>query len=405
MKRRDFLRGLAATGSLAALAGCNRTGGDAADLPGVGRADGCGAYEPTVEGTPGWHTVGGDPAGTGVAPAAAGPETPFSVDWTFPIDGVSGTTRPAVADGRAYTHDLNSTVYAVDTETGESVWQQGITEPRGSPAVGEAAVVVIAEDHVVGYDPATGEKRWSGPPGNPDLFSGSPVVADGTAFVPYGLSLYALDLADGSILWRHTTGEETVSTPAVVGDTVFYGDDDTYVYALDRASGEMRWRYKTETHIRCNVAVADGTAVTATIDGDVFGFDAATGDRRWAYSVGGEPAVVACDGANAYVGTRSRLYALDPETGTPCWSTGEYAGSYDSGLTIADGKVYVTATVGRDDGTVPAVLDAASGELRWKLDRGPDEDRLGFEHGPVVVDGAVYATGGGANTLRLTRMS
>ncbi|MCT9097040.1 PQQ-binding-like beta-propeller repeat protein [Haloarchaeobius sp. HME9146] len=406
MNRRAFLGRLAAAGSLAALAGCNDLGGQANTLPSIGRAEGCGPYDPTIGGTAEWRSVGGDPAGTGVFPADSVPDTPLSVDWTFPIDGASGTTRPVVGDGRVYTHDFDSTVYAVDAETGESVWRQGITEPRGSPAVAADAVVVISEEHVVGFDPATGAELWTGPTGDPHSFNGSPVVADGIAYVPFGLSLYAIDVSDGTVRWKHTTGEETVGTPAITDGTVYYGDEDTYVYALDAATGAERWRYKTEAHVRCNVTVADGRVFTATWDGEVLGLDTTTGERSWSYRIGGVPELVASDGANTYVATDNRLYAFDPETGVACWSTGEYAGSYDSGLAVADGRVYVpTALTRQGSYTVPGILDAASGKLEWQLGQTPNADRLGFEMGPVVVDGAVYATGGGAKTLRLTRMS
>ncbi|WP_435318663.1 PQQ-binding-like beta-propeller repeat protein [Haloarchaeobius sp. TZWSO28] len=406
MNRRAFLGRLAAAGSLAALAGCTDVGGQANTLPSIGRAEGCGPYEPTVDGTAEWRSVGGDPAGTGVFPADSVPDTPLSVDWTFSIDGASGTTRPVVADGRVYTHDFDSTVYAVDAETGESVWQARTSEPCGSPAVAESAVVVLSEDGVVGFDRATGEELWTGPTGDPATFNGSPDVVDDTAYVPLGLPLYALDAADGTVLWEHTTGEETVATPAIADGTVYYGDEDTYVYALDRTTGEERWRYKTDSHVECNVSVVDGTVFAAAADGEVLGIDAANGEKQWSDSIGGVPELVAADGANTYVATDNRLYAFDPETGLPCWSTGEYAGSYDSGLAVGDGRIYVpTALTRQGSYTIPGILDAASGKLEWRLEQTPTKDGLAFEMGPVVVDGAVYATGGGAKTLRLTRMS
>ncbi|MFC4407594.1 outer membrane protein assembly factor BamB family protein [Haloarchaeobius iranensis] len=405
MKRRRLLRSFAAAGTLATLGGCSDIGSNGDDAPGVGRAEGCGPYDPTVEGTTEWRSVCGDPAGTGVVPTADAPAPPLSHDWSFPIDGVMGTTRPVVADGRVYTHDLDTNVYCVDAATGDEVWSRTPTDPQGSPAVGEDAVIVPSGEHVLGLDPASGETLWTGPAVRSTVFAPSPVVHDGVAYVPYGLSLYAIDAVDGTTLWEHTTGHETTGTPAVSDGTVYYGDEDTYVYALDAATGAEQWRYKTDGHLECNAAVADGLVCTATRDGEVLCLDATTGDRHWAYAVDSQPEVVGVDGAQTYVGTQNRLYAFDLRTGTACWSTGTYAGRYGSGLSVGDSRAYVSTGGSRNryNGS-PAVLDVGSGRTRWTPDE-RDDGEFALEMGPVVVDGAVYATGGGAQTLQLVRLS
>ncbi|WP_439026695.1 outer membrane protein assembly factor BamB family protein [Haloarchaeobius sp. DT45] len=408
MNRRRFVGRLAAVGSLTTLAGCNGIGGstDSQPLPEVGRAEGCGPYEPTVTGTPEWRTVGGDPAGTGVVPADAVPSTPLTVDWTAPIAGVTGSTRPVATTDRVYTHDLDSTLYAVDAATGELAWGQNLTDPRGSPAITDEAIVVLSEHRVVGLAPEDGEVLWTGPSAHVDVFNGSPVVVDDTAYVPHGLALYALDVTDGTVRWRHETGEETVATPAVADGTVFYGDEDTYVYALDVETGTERWRHKTDSQFECNVSVAGGVVCTAARDGTVLALDTGTGIRLWSYTVGAKPQVVASDGAQAYVATEGRVYAFDLGSGRPCWSTGAYDGAYDSGLAVGGGHVYAPgSTRTTSNHPRPVVIDAASGETTWSDDPRSDDGQLSFEMGPVVVDGAVYATGGGANSLRLTRMS
>ena len=45
--------------------------------------------------------------------------------------------------------------------------------------------------------------------------------------------MYALDAASGDKLWEFETGDEVLSSPAVMGGTVYVGSDDTKVRGAD----------------------------------------------------------------------------------------------------------------------------------------------------------------------------
>ncbi|QLG27413.1 PQQ-binding-like beta-propeller repeat protein [Halorarum halophilum] len=387
------------------LAGCGQLLGDDSDESNMGRTEACGTYEPTVSGSSGWRTVGGDPAGTGVVPATGAPEAPLSLDWTFTLGGMAGAVRPVATADRVYAHEMDSMLYAVDAGTGEEVWGKRVDAPRGSSAIGDDVVVTLAESTVLGLNPETGKTRWTGPDSHVGLFQGSPVIIDETVYVPTELSLLALNLADGSIRWQHTTGEETVATPAIIGDTIYYGDYDTYVYALDAATGEERWRVKTNAHIDCNVAIADGTVFAGSDEGVLHALDAGTGDHRWTYDLQSIPKVIASDGAHAYVGAGATLHALEVVTGAHCWST-ENEDSYVTGIAISDGRVYAPLErIGSENGGLPGVLDAATGEALAETHGQFESSWARFNRGPAVVDGAVYASGVDEGGITLARFS
>jgi outer membrane protein assembly factor BamB len=371
----------------------------------TGRAETCEAYEPTVTGTPDWRTVGGDPAGTGVVPETGAPEPPLSLDWTFTLGGHTGAARPVATADRVYAHELDSMLYAVDAATGEEVWAKAVDNPRGSVAIGDDVVVVLTGSAVLGLDPETGATRWTTSESHAGLFQGSPVIVGETAYVPTALSLLALDLTDGTVRWTHTTGEETVATPAIVGDTVYYGDQDTYIYAVDAATGEERWRVKTNAHVNCNVVVADGTVFAGSDDGGFHALDAETGDRHWTYDLESAPEVIASDGAHAYVAAGSTVHAIEAATGEPCWSTG-YRDSYAPGLAVGGGRVYapLPKTSGGDEG-LPGVLAAATGEVLARANGEFESAYARFSQGPAVVDGAVYASGVDEDGIGLARFS
>jgi outer membrane protein assembly factor BamB len=43
--------------------------------------------------------------------------------------------------------------------------------------------------------------------------------------------------------WRFMTDGDVVSSPTVVGETVFVGSGDGHLYAVDRATGTRKWAF------------------------------------------------------------------------------------------------------------------------------------------------------------------
>ncbi len=409
MNRRRFLRKIGAVGgvgSMIGLAGCGQFLRDDSEESAVSRAEACGPYEPTVTGSPDWRTGGGDPAGTGVVPAIEAPEPPLSIDWTFTLGGSAGTVRPVATNSRVYAHEMDSMLYAVDAASGEKVWGRNVDGPRGSPAIGDDVVVVLSESTILGLNLETGKTQWTGPESYVGLSDGGPVIVDETVYVPTGLSLLALDLTDGTVKWQHTTGEETVVTPAIVDDTVYYGDYDTYVYAVDAATGEERWRVKTNAHIDSNVAIAGDTVFVGSEQGIVHALNAVSGEYAWTHDVRSKPNVIATDGSHVYVDTDGQLHALAATTGVSCWST-TYGKNEGIGIAVGDGRVYAPLTgAGSTYESLPGVLDAATGEtLTQTQGKSESTTAAGFYRGIAVTDGAVYASGVDTGGITLARLS
>lgn len=400
--RRDLLRatvGASALAATTATAGCVGILGD--DGGGPDATADCSDGTPTVDPTPCWRVANADPAGTGVAPASAAPDSP-TLDWRFPIDGHMGTTRPVVDADRVYTHDLDAHVYAVDRDTGDAAWtRDDVESPLGSPAAADDVLVVTTATGTLGLDPETGDTRWRTAHADPEILGGRPAVHDGVAYVPAGLSLLALDVHDGCERWRHTTGLETTTTPAVTDDAVYYGDADTNLYALDPATGAVDWRRKTESHLTANVVATPDRVYAATENDRVRELDQ-YGVQRFVTQFDATVAHLAADGARVYVATDDHLTALQPESGDACWRVDAYAASYDSGLAVVDDAVY--APIETTVGVALGVYDATTGDRRRVVHPGTDDTPATVEMGPIVADGAVYATGN-ADGLALTKLS
>src|SRR5439155_7369613 len=75
-------------------------------------------------------------------------------------------------------------------------------------------------------------------------------------------AVFALDAGTGAIRWRRWLHCPVFSSPAVVGGLVYVGTVDTigscgtYVYALDAGSGAVVWRATAADNVESSASVA-----------------------------------------------------------------------------------------------------------------------------------------------------
>ncbi len=163
--------------------------------------------------------------------------------WTFRAE--AALWAPPATDGeRLYLASLDHNLYALDTATGQPVWQVHLTGALpatptlvdGVLYVGELApevAAVQADDGAVLWTTSVEAWVWH-----------SPVPLDEERLVvgDMGGHIYALQRADGRIVWQATVEGEVVGAPLVQEDTVFVATRAGYVVALDAAKGTIRWQ-------------------------------------------------------------------------------------------------------------------------------------------------------------------
>lgn len=215
------------------------------------------------------------------------------------------------------------------------------------------------------------------------------------------------------IKWAFRTAGAVVSTPALVGHTLYFGSDDHNFYAVDAVSGAQQWKFATKGRIRSSPAVADGRVYFGSYDSSFYALDAGTGALLWKFTTGGErrfsgahlhgaepaaevmpdpfdvflssPAVAK---GTVYFGSGDgNVYALDAASGTLRWKfhTGNVVHASPA---IAEGILYV----GSWDSYFYA-LDAASGKQVWRFKTGVDaaiNNQVGIQSSAAVSDGIVY---------------
>jgi outer membrane protein assembly factor BamB len=147
--------------------------------------------------------------------------------------------------------------------------------------------------------------------------SGDLVVEAGTVFLGgTDRTVYAVDLATGTVKWHHRLGGAILSGIQVANGTVYVGTDrpEGAVAAMDAATGQQRWRTR-EGRTGLPLAVGDGIVASHGRDGRITAFNPGSGEVLWRRRVGiAHTPPLAIDGA-VVAFSEDSVFRLAPTTG------------------------------------------------------------------------------------------
>ena len=246
--------------------------------------------------------------------------------WKYPTEG-SVVSRPAIHENNIYFGSGDARLHVVNARTGKLVWAYATEDQiHSSPRIAEGHVFIGSDDHDLhAVNMTTNRSSWRFDGG--DRVRSTPCIANDMVYfgadsgdffavdfrgsmkwrfqakraivsspTVVGQSLYlasldgmvyCLDARNGWVIWRFRLGKATVSSPAVAENHVFIGCADGFIYCVEAQSGKEAWRFRTDHQVSSSPAVFRDSVYCGSVDGGLYCLEAKTGRQRWKFDAGG----------------------------------------------------------------------------------------------------------------------
>ena len=347
----------------------------------------------TISSNPGpeeWVTAQRDSFHTGQVP---GPEyDPIgTIAWSFEADGpIIGSA--AVAGGLAFigTNDLR--IVALNSETGDLVWEYPLhVQPNSFPTVAQDLLYWgLRDGTLIALKYTTGELVWTYKTGAA-IYS-APTVVEGVLYVGSSdNNIYALDALTGAERWYKTTENWVVGPASVDKGIVVFGGQDRELYMLDANNGTLRHQVNLSSGVDNSTIIVNDLTYVATRSGIVVAFDHTQKKMAfqkaywrwwlqfWVWNIAPKPDLIpglqwtknlravvvgdmATNGENLFASTtKGKLVALNLTSGLTEWETADLGLIYSA--PIVSGQTIVQPTA---NGTIYG-FDISSGEKKWEI--------------------------------------
>lgn len=182
---------------------------------------------------------------------------------------------------------------ALDAQTGKTLWTYKVAndkEQLSVPLVAAGKVVVGHDSWLKGFDAKTGEELWEFEIVVPRLIAYPPISYQDKWVLlgPGDGNLYAIDIQDGSLVWKNNTGKRRwqylrqlyVTQDANGQDILVAGGYKDDVYGIKIDNGEPLWRFYGGNFINSHM-VADDETYFWSPTGWIYSLNVRNGKMRW----------------------------------------------------------------------------------------------------------------------------
>ncbi|MCB9421528.1 MAG: PQQ-binding-like beta-propeller repeat protein [Ardenticatenaceae bacterium] len=181
------------------------------------------------------------------------PETGGDDQHRIPLSAAASQAAPVIADGVAYIPCRSPDLLAVALD-GNERWHfqfQGSKRDwldQTPIVIGAFVYAVSSQGSVFALERETGQMVWQATVGAQRPLS-APTLHNDTLYVGFAEGMAALDRRNGRIQWTFPTSRPISAQPLIIHDTVYCTSEDHHLYALDLVSGVERWRYELPRRI------------------------------------------------------------------------------------------------------------------------------------------------------------
>lgn len=215
------------------------------------------------------------------------PETQYMEDlWDFYL------SSPVVYQNKKIAFVLfgssDGTVYSVDAKTGDLKWKFKTNGPvHGTPVIDKNKIYIGGWDATLyALNIESGKEIWQFTTGTKTGFKGiqsSVAVSDGKVYFgarePF---FFSLDAETGKLLWKYDAENSWIlSSAAIKDDLIYVGTSDTYaLLALDAKTGVEKYRFKANGYVYSSPAIAGNTAYFGDFTGNFFSLDLLSNGKK-----------------------------------------------------------------------------------------------------------------------------
>lgn len=300
--------------------------------------------------------------------------------WKFQTGGPI-VAAPVFSGQTVFVGSADSSLYALDLETGKTRWRFRTGGPIRSGACldGERVLVLGGEGVLYALQKNSGKLLWSFRTGGEktyplygyaDYYHSTPLVQDGVVYFGSGDGqVYALRSSEGRELWRFATGDVVHASPVFYQGKIYIGSFDGYMYALDAGTGSLVWKFKSlgqrffpKGEMQGSPVAGRGLVFVGGRDYNLYALDAEKGYCHWnkSFPKGWSLALSLCDSV-LYAGTSDDdvMIAFDAASGQEYWRTNVQFNIFSPAV-CTQGLLYFGTLHGK-----LFALERQSGALRW----------------------------------------
>lgn len=176
------------------------------------------------------------------------------ISWSLKANGAI-YSYPVVNDTFLYFGSMNSTFYAVHTQTGKVLWTYKTPYLINSQALVYDGKVFIESGHkLYALDALTGDLKWeyvasSAAPAiqiyDTDYHHSSPFQKNGIIYFADGwANVNGVNAETGNLVFQYNTGAGSAirSTPVIKDTVMYFGDWDSRIYAVSMKDCTLIWK-------------------------------------------------------------------------------------------------------------------------------------------------------------------
>jgi hypothetical protein len=170
--------------------------------------------------------------------------------YSYPVPAsvtitIAHTVQPVVSAGRVFAGSMDGKAFAIDAESGSTLWSADI--PGGTIVTAAVAGTVVLFATLRGalhaFDVADGSAKWTRDLGR--SVTCAPCVANGrVAVADHGGVARCFDAQSGALLWERRLPAPVQGGIAADSATFYLGAENMAVYALDASTGAIRAQHR-----------------------------------------------------------------------------------------------------------------------------------------------------------------